>query len=124
LNADRFSLPRITDKERAFLDREARREARRNAVRADFRTMVQSARIDDYELPADYEQVVTAAEAWVPATRDTRAAGAMIAAIRRHLDALAAILDSLENDRCRHRSHERVAEQTARVRALRSGRTR
>ena len=62
--------------------------------------------LDDFELPADYDALVKAASAWAPTPAATRTATAMVAAIRRHLDALAAILDSLENDRCRYRSHE------------------
>ena len=102
--ADRF--PVLTQAEHDFLDAEVRDKCL----------------LDDFELPADYDALVKAASAWAPTPRDTRTASAMVAAIRRHLDALAAILDTLENDRCRFRSHERVAMQEARVRALRTER--
>ena len=97
-------FPTISAAEHDYLDAELRDESL----------------LDDFELPPDYEQVVDAATAWVPVARDVRTASAQIAAIRAHLDALAAILDTLEDDQNRHRSHERVAVQTARVRALRA----
>lgn len=69
LNTDRFRFPRLTNKERSFIEAEARRDE----VRADFRTMVESA-------------------------RDT---GALLAALQRHLIAASAILDMLEVARVR-----------------------
>ena len=47
LNTDRFRFPRLTNKERSFIEAEARRDE----VRADFRTMVESAVIRRRCLP-------------------------------------------------------------------------
>ena len=120
-NAERF--PKVTAHEHAFLDAEVRADSQPPRLSIPERECL----LDDFQLPPDYHALVAAATAWVsplrvgPVARDVRSASAMISAIRRHLDALAAILDSLENDRQRYRSHERVATQVARVRALRAG---
>ena len=94
LNADRFRIPRITVAERRFLDAE---EAATQCALTSARCGRAPRMTDDFELPPDYAPLVDAATAWVPVTRgpgprngagsgETRTAGAMISAMRRHLE--------------------------------------
>lgn len=57
LNADRFRFPRITNKERSFIEAESRRDE----VRADFRAMLAGAR--DTALLAALQRHLIAASA-------------------------------------------------------------